>query len=472
MACPVQFIAIPAPAAATATPCLRLARNLLVPPACREEHLAGWYRRQRESRVGGRTIHAFKAIGLLPVVLRLDEPKALDKYLRLLHVVPTYLPAVRYGGPIRSVHALCRELAARGHIVEVFTTSVDGPGDSAVPLQRAVDVEGVKVTYFPSGLLRRLYWSPPMRRALFSGAPDFDLIHLHSMFLWPTWIGARAARASSRPYLVSPRGMLNPELIRRKNRWVKTAWVAMIDRRTIETAGAIHTTSAVEATHLTSFGWRLPKVAIIPHGVDDPPAAVEQAVSADVAAAIAGGPMVLTLGRISWEKGLDRLIAALPLVPKARAVIAGDDAGGHAAFLAGEANRLGVGGRVSILPRHIGGYDKEALFAAARAFAMTSLSENFGLAALEAMRRGVPVLTTPEVGMAKAVRESGAGMVTEPSPEGIARGLNSLLEDEAESRALGQAGCRHVAAHYSWPTIARRMEELYRSVIASGSASA
>ena len=79
-----------------------------------------------------------------------------DELLRLLHVVPTYLPALRYGGPIRSVHALCRALAAAGHDVHVFTTSVDGLGDSDVLLGRPVDLEGVKVTYFPSRLLRRL----------------------------------------------------------------------------------------------------------------------------------------------------------------------------------------------------------------------------------------------------------------------------------------------------------------------------
>ena len=58
--------------------------------------------------------------------------------LRFLHVVPTYLPAVRYGGPIRSVHALCRALAADGHDVHVFTTNVDGPGRQ----RRAVGAAG------------------------------------------------------------------------------------------------------------------------------------------------------------------------------------------------------------------------------------------------------------------------------------------------------------------------------------------
>jgi glycosyltransferase involved in cell wall biosynthesis len=375
------------------------------------------------------------------------------------------LPAVRYGGPIRSVHALCRALAALGHDVHVFTTSVDGPADSDVPLERPVDLEGVQVTYFPSRLLRRLYWSPPMRHALFAGAARFDLVHLHAVYLWPTWAGARAARAAGVPYVVSPRGMLVPELIRRKSRTVKNTWIALIDRSNLEGAAAIHATSSVEAHHLATFGGSLPSVTIVPHGVDDPPP-VSGSVSPDVAAAIAGGPVVLALGRINWEKGLDRLIAALPQAAAARVVVAGDDDQDHARFLEGEARRQGVSQQVTFLARHVDGADKEALFAAAALFAMTSLSENFGLAAFEAMRRGVPVLVTPDVGMSEIVREVGAGLVVEASPGGIAGGLNALLADPAKSRAMGEIGRAHVMANYGWPSIGRRMEDLYRSILA------
>jgi glycosyltransferase involved in cell wall biosynthesis len=399
------------------------------------------------------------------MLLKLYELQVRDKHLRLLHIVATYLPAVRYGGPIRSVHALCRELAVRGHDVHVFTTNVDGPGNSDVRLGRPVDVEGVKVTYFPSSTLRRLYWSPPMRRALAAETASFDLVHIHAIFLWPTLAGARAARKFRLPYVLSPRGMLVPELIRRKSRWIKKAWIALIDRHNVEAASAVHTTSTVEAEHLKSFGWSLRLVATIPHGVDDPPPTTGAAVSADVASAIGNGPVVLALGRISWEKGLDRLLAALPHAPRAKVVIAGGDAGGHAAYLAGEAQRLGVAGRVTILPRFIDGVDKEALFGAASVFAMTSLSENFGLAAFEAMRRGVPVLATPDVGMAEIVREISAGVVVAPSPDGIAEGLNALLCDAAASRAMGEAGRAHVIAHYGWQAVAHQMEDLYKTVL-------
>ena len=93
---------------------------------------------------------------------------------------------------------------------------------------------------------------------------------------------------------------------------------------------------------------------------------------------------------------------------------------------------------------------------------MTSLSENFGLAAFEAMRRGLPVLATPDVGMSEIVRAVGAGVVVEPDPVEVARGLSRLLSDEAASRAMGERGRSHVIAEHSWSAVARQMEALYR----------
>ena len=105
--------------------------------------------------------------------------------MRLLHVVPTYLPATRYGGPIFAVHGLCRALAARGHAVEVFTTSIDGPADSAVPHSVPVVRDGVKIHYFRSRVLRRLAYAPSLAPALRRALAGADALHLHSVFLWP-----------------------------------------------------------------------------------------------------------------------------------------------------------------------------------------------------------------------------------------------------------------------------------------------
>lgn len=382
--------------------------------------------------------------------------------MRILHVTPAYFPAVRYGGPIVAVHALCRELAARGHDVEVMTTNVDGPGDSDVPLDGAVCRDGVRVRYFASNHLRRIFWAPSMRGALRRDIETFDVVHLHTIYQWPVWAAGRDARGRGVPYVISPRGMLVQDLIRRRSRLAKTLWIALLERRTIEGAAAIHATSDIEAAELRRFGWRLPPVAVVPNGVDDPaPVSASQRVSLDVTQAVADLPVVLYFGRLSWKKGLDRLLHAFARTAAGTLVLAGTDDEGQGARLAALAEELRIARRIRILSRTIDGVDKERLFAAARVLVLPSYSENFGNTVLEAMRRGVPVVTTPEVGAAEIVRAAQAGFVADGAPESLSAAIACLVGDPELARTMGTAGRRHVARRYTWPRIAERMEALY-----------
>lgn len=381
--------------------------------------------------------------------------------MRLLHVVPTYLPALRYGGPIVSVHGLCKALAGAGHEVHVFTTNVDGPGESPVPLEAPVMLDGVSVRYFPVPFARRLYRSAALGRALEAEIARFDAVHVHSVFLWPTWAAARAARRAGVPYVLSPRGMLVPELIRRRSRWAKTAWIALIERRNIEYAHAVHVTSAREAEDFASFGFRMNgKLVIVPNGVELP--------AAPPASPAAGGGQrfILFLGRISWKKGLDRLIAAMENVRDVRLVIAGSDDEGYAAEVSRMAARAGIQRRVEMIGP-VSGDGKWQLFRDALCFVLPSYSENFGNAALEAMAAGCPVVVTPEVGIAEVVERSGAGVVSDGDPAALAETLNALLADEAGRARMSRAGPRAAAEEFAWPAVASEMTALYRSYSAA-----
>ena len=383
--------------------------------------------------------------------------------MRLLHVVPTYFPAVRYGGPIHSVHGLCAALAVRGHDVHVFTTNVDGPSDSAVPLGHPVDMDGVKVWYFPSRRLRRLYWSPAMGRVLKQEVGRFDLVHLHSVFLWPTWAAARAARSRAVPYVLSPRGMLVKELVRRKSRWLKQAWIRLVERTNFAGAAAIHLTSETEAAELSHFGLMMPRVIAIPNGLTLPGAEVVETAGRDVEALLGCAMLVLCLGRIHWKKGLDRLIPAMTAVPEAHLAIVGNDEEGLLPELEALVERHGLRGRVSFLPRVVAPADRDRLMAAAKVFALASYSENFGNTVLEAMAQGCPVLVTPEVGAAEVVRESGGGRVVAGDPAAFGQALRELLDDP-ERAEIGARGRRFVAARFGWAGIAQRMEMAYLDV--------
>jgi glycosyltransferase involved in cell wall biosynthesis len=417
--------------------------------------------------------------------------------LRLLHVVPTYLPAWRHGGPVLAVHGLCKALAARGHEVTVFTTDVHGATTLDVQRAAAVPLDGVNVWYFPVAFPRRLYRSPALAAALAPGGAEpvtsFDLVHLHSVFLWPPASAARAAEAAGVPYLVAPRGMLVADLLRRRGRRRKRLWIHLVERRTLAHAAALHATSELEAAEARRLGLDLPPVYVVPNGVDIPggycleaPRAnavdapprdgvdaplVESpgplagsALSPLVAAALAHRPLLLFLGRLSWKKGLDRLLLALADLPGAALAIAGNDEEGYRAKLERLAAAAGVAGRVHYLgPVH--GADKAALLRRADLLVLASYSENFGNVVLEAMAAGLPVVVTPEVGLAEVVREHGAGTVCDGDPPRLAAALRQLLDDPQARRAMGRRGAEAAARRFGWETVAARMEEVYGEIL-------
>jgi glycosyltransferase involved in cell wall biosynthesis len=381
--------------------------------------------------------------------------------MKILHVVPTYYPAVRYGGPIRSVHGLTSALAARGHDVNVYTTNVDGGGISPVALDRPVLVDGVNVWYFATSVGRRLYRSPRMAHALHANIASFDIVHLHSVFLWPTSAAAKMARKAGVPYVLSPRGMLVKDLIRRKSSLAKRAWINVFERRNIEQAAAVHLTSDIEASEMKALGFSHSHMAVVANGIEVP----KDLSIHDFDPAGAHHPYVLFLGRLNWKKGLDRLIPAMKEVQNADLLIAGNDEENYQPQLEALSRQCDVVDRV----RFLGPVDdakKWALLASARMLVLPSYSENFGNVVLEAMAAGCPVIITPEVGIASVVKDAGCGVVTAGDPENLGLEMKRLLEDDQRCWDMRNAGQRAVQTKYSWATIGKQILDVYTAILA------
>lgn len=386
--------------------------------------------------------------------------------MNILHVVPTYLPATRYGGPIRSVHGLCAGLARRGHSVAVYTTNVDGPGVSAVPPGVPVVRDGVAITYFATGAGRRIYRAPALARALARSLSGFDVLHAHAAFLWPPAAAARAARRNGVPYVVSPRGMLVPELIARKSALAKRTWIELFERRNLADAAAVHVTSDIEREDLGRLGMRMRRVATIANGVDVP-----ERIAGKTRMDHLPRPRVLYLGRINWKKGLEQLIPAMAGVDAAHLVIAGNDEEGLLPRLRTLAQASGVAARTHFVGP-VEDAEKWALLAAADVVVLPSSSENFGIALLEAMGVGVPVVTTRTVGLAAAIASAECGLVLADERVATLRAaIDALLRDPSLRRQMGDNGRRLVHERYSWDTIARQFEGLYSEIVEAQRAS-
>jgi len=366
--------------------------------------------------------------------------------VKILHVTPTYVPAFRYGGPIVAIHGLCKALVARGHEVDVFTTNVDGPGTLDVPLNAAVDVDGVRVRYFASQQ-PRLYWSRDMRRALRQSVGAYDLVHTHAVYLWPGVAASRNARRSGVPYVISPRGMLVPELIARKSRMIKNLWLALVESRALAGASGIHFTAKREWHDALRTGVPLPSPFIVPNGLE---LTARPAVARDE-------NTLLFVGRVSWKKGLDRAIAALQELPRARLLVAGNDEENLTPSLLELANRLGVRERVDFLGP-VYGEAKNELMAKATLFVLLSQSENFANTVLEALAMETPVILSPEVGLADEVVRAGAGAIG-------AESIAPLLRDAQRRADMGRRGRALVESRFAWPRVAAEMEQQYARIV-------
>jgi glycosyltransferase involved in cell wall biosynthesis len=385
--------------------------------------------------------------------------------LRILHVVPAYAPAWRYGGPIRSVHELCRSLARHGHDVHVYTTNVDGPDTLDLPTGVPIDRDGVKVWYYPVQF-RPLWYSRGMARKLRETVAYFDVVHLHSIFLWPTMAAAREAERRRVPYVAAPRGMLVKDLFAKKRRVIKWLWFYLCEKRTLERASAIHATSDLEVDEARRFKLKRPRFVVIANGVTMEAADLATTAPERCDEVIGPKRYVLFVGRINWKKGLDRLVKSMALVSTdVQLVIAGNDEGGYRADVEAIARECGVVDRV-VFTGPVDGSAKAKLFTNASVLALPSYSENFGNVVLEAMACGCPVLVTPEVGLASVVRDTRAGLVADGEPSVLARALSSILGDVESAREMGRRGRETVQSEFGWDAIATKVEELYRTVVA------
>jgi glycosyltransferase involved in cell wall biosynthesis len=361
------------------------------------------------------------------------------------------------------VHGLCKALVKRGHDVEVFTTNVDGPGISEVPLDQPLDMDGVKVRYFPTGPGRRLYRSPAMGAALAASVAGFDAVHLHSVFLWPTTAAARIAHVANVPYILTPRGMLVEALIRRKSRLAKMAWLTLFERANIAGAAVIHMTSQIEAEEFNKLRLAARQIRIIPNGIDLPPKSSPATAASGPRPLTASKWRILSLGRLNWKKGLERLIEAMKYIPEAELVLAGNDEDSYWPRLEQLARRCEMSDRVTYTGA-VHGQRKWDLIRSADLFVMPSYSENFGLAALEAMACGRPVVVTPDVGLARDISAAGAGLVVAGEPDVLGPALARLLSAAGQRQRMGEAGL--IAANrFSWAAIATQMETVYADCV-------
>lgn len=388
--------------------------------------------------------------------------------MKMLHVIASIAP--RYGGPSSVVVHLCRKMAKLGHEATIFTTNINGKENLNVPLDRPVYTDGVKVRYFPVQWPRYYTVSLPLGRALAKDTSKFDIIHIHSIYSFHTLVASHYCRKFNVPYLIRPHGSLDPYLTER-HPVRKRVYTLLFLQRDLDRAAAIHFNTQEEMRLTESFEIKAPGV-VVPNGIDpsefsDPSA---QGLFRRKCPELKDKEIILFLGRINFKKGLDILARAFGEVARKREnaylVLTGPDNEGYGmkvrAWLRGE----GALGR-SIFTGMLFGEEKLPILKDSDIFVLPSYTENFGIAVVEAMACGLPVVISNRVNIWREVSDAGAGIVTDCDSHQVAEAILRLLDDRNLREEMGKRGKRLVEEKYTWQKVARQMIEVYEQVLES-----
>ena len=378
--------------------------------------------------------------------------------MRVLHVSPYFPPAIPYGGPPASVLGLCQGLQRAGVDVEVVTTTANGESQLAASPAEGERYGGVPVRYVKAAFPRR-FFGARVREPLAAALSRADVCHIHGVWNVPEWWASYLARARRLPYVVSPRGMLQPQAVQR-GRWRKSVAYRLLERANLRGAALLHATSEQEADALRGLQLGVP-IAVVPNGVD-----LESAQGAPRGyRSRLGIPsdafVVLYLGRMHRIKRIDLLADAFDEVRRTHAsahlVLAGHDEQG---LIAGLTRRLSTHSASVHVLAAVSGQDKWALLRDADVTVLCSDSESFGMTVVESLAAGVPAVVTrtcpwPEI------ETRDCGFWVEQNAQAIAAALRALADDPERRRRMGERATTFARERYGWDAIAPVMSRLY-----------
>ncbi len=348
--------------------------------------------------------------------------------MKILHCIHSLNPA--YGGPLEFVRRMSLVLARRGHAVEVITLDPpDAPWLRAFPLPvHALGPGRGSYGYTP----RLVPWLREHRA-------EQDGVVVHGIWQYNSFGVWRALHLTTTPYFVFPHGMLDPWFNRTYplKHLKKLLYWPWADYRVLRDAAAVLFT-AEEERKLARESFRLYRAreVVVNFGTAAPEVDLGQAREDfwNAFPALRGREFILFLGRLHEKKGCEELVRAVAAEPGLSLVLAGPSGDqNYLQKLQRLTTELDAADRITFTGM-ISGNVKWGAFAAAEAFILPSHQENFGIAIVEALACGRPVLISEQVNIWREVVDAGCGYAGPDDLAGTRRLLQRWRETPPDER--------------------------------------
>ena len=366
--------------------------------------------------------------------------------MRVLHIVPTI--ARESGGPARSTQGLVTALRENG--VEAWLLSMT-PGE--VPWLSGFDA----ATFLCADSRGYFAWKRVVRDAIEKLKPD--LLHLHQIWTLDLHAASVVARESGIPYIIAPRGSLEPWALEHK--WLKK-WIArrLYQNRDLRQAAALHATASSEVDRFRELGFRNP-IILSPNGVNVPH---------DLPPREHGSKRrALFLSRMVANKGILELVEAWGRVrPEGWEcelvyTTANEDERLCERHVHERVSELGLNADF-IFTGALSDEEKWNAYRRADLFVLPTYTENFGIVIAEALYAGLPVITTKGTPWCEIDGTCGwwIDIGIGPLEQALRRAVD--MSDD-ERRRMGEEGSKRVEANYMWHSVALKLRDTYLEIL-------
>src|SRR5450631_1043151 len=373
--------------------------------------------------------------------------------VKILHVIGSVDP--RGGGTTNYVFSSAEVWARHGH--ECHILSLDSPNDSCV-LRSSQVIFAIGPQRAQHSMVRRLLpflrygYTGNLVKWLNKNAQNYDAVILNGLWNYTSYGTWRALRKLNVPYFVCPHGMLDPWLqeAHPTSHFVKTVFWRLFESKVVRDARGIFYACEEERNLAQAFVSKSKcREFVAGYGAQDVlgDANAQKALFLSKFPTLKERKLIVFVSRIHPKKGLDLLIKAFARqsrdFPEFDLLIAGPDQVGLTPQLIEIAAQLGIEKRIH-WPGMLSGDEKWGAFRMAAFFVLPSHQENFGIAVIEAMALGVPVLITKKVNIWHEVQLSGSGHVVLDDVDDIGRGLRyfcSLAPDQLHDIGVKARTC-------------------------------
>ena len=300
-----------------------------------------------------------------------------------------------------------------------------------------------------------------------------NIIHIHGLRCYHNAQAATWAARNKIPVVVTPHAQLMPFTMAR-NTLQKNIYDTLIERPMLARANAVHFVSQVERNDSAYANITAKKSVVVPIGMnhaqwnDLAPQTIDALDNTLNNSPNNAHPLIAFFGYLSYRKGLDLLIDALPAIlarqPNARLVIAGGDSDHILSELQQRATTLGVSNNITWLP-NITRPQARWLLERADCFALPSRAESFSIGILEALSLGTPVVASRESTW-DALQQQGFGFNCSLTAHSVAQCTLQVLDTDRATRQQQRASiAARIQSEFTWDICGAKMLDLYRQLI-------